>query len=205
MELESYEKLIDSLTEKLFKDENENVVQVQLDLGCMNSEDTFKINRVSFETSEEENTIVLVIYYNVIHCSRDDLISEIEIDMKNEENNKRTEMIFELLWNYKPCPECLYLIKKEEDVCKTCLFHKIRQQYGIRKGYITEIETCMICQEPVYNTRIHCGHWVHQTCLIKLNPSRWYDESLEIKCPICREELNEEDEDRYFIIQPQDI
>ena len=201
MELESYEKLIDSLTEKLFTDNSEDVVQVQLDLGCMNADDTYKINRVSFETGEEEGTIMLIIYYNVIHCSRDDMISDIEINIKE---HNRTEMVFELLWNYKLCPECLFLIKKEEDVCKTCLFHKIRQQYGIRKGYITEIETCMICQEPVYNTRLHCGHWVHRTCIIQLNTGRWYDESLELKCPMCRQDLTEQDEEQFFIIQQMD-
>lgn len=201
MELESYEKLIDNLTEKLFEKVNEDVVQVQLDLGCMNVENTFLINRVSFENGDDADTIVIVIYYNVIHCSKDDLISDIEI--KREEKN-RTEMVFDLLWEYKLCPECLFLIKKEEDVCKTCLFHKIRQQYGLRKGYIKEIETCMICQEPVYDTRLHCGHYAHKTCIIKLNPSKWYDDTLELKCPVCRQEFTEQDEENFFIIQQID-
>lgn len=197
MELENYEELIDSLTEKLFQTESENVVQVQLDLGCMNAENTFKINRVCFETGEEEDVIILIIYYNVIHCSRDDMVCEIEFNVKEQ---KRTEIVFDLLWNYKLCPECLVLIKKESDVCKTCMFHKIRQQYGIRKGIITEIENCMICQESVYDSKLQCGHWVHQTCLIKLNPGKWYDESLQLKCPVCRQSLTEQDEERFFII-----
>lgn len=194
MELESYEELINRLIESIG---NENDVKVKLDMGCMDIDGVFKINEVCFEMGEEPDTILIVIRYNVIHCYKD---AEIESDIEIESSDKnKADKVFELLWKYKPCPECLFLISKTEDVCKTCLFHKMRQQYGILKEYITNIETCMICQENVYDTKLKCGHWIHHTCLIKMNPERWFDETIELKCPLCREKLTDEDINRYFL------
>ena len=58
----------------------------------------------------------------------------------------------------------------------------------------------MICQESVYDTRLKCGHWLHHTCLLQLNSERWFDDMIDIKCPICRQHLTDSDKNRFFIM-----
>lgn len=171
-------------------------IKFKLYVQCENIENTYMITEIVVESMPLSDTIIANYYYNVYHYSTDELYIK-KIFMKNE-IEKVIEFFFELCWNYKLCPECIHLINKENSLCENCMFHKLRQEYGIKKGYKISHESCMICKDVVYNTQLACGHYIHQTCLLQLNPKKWFEKNIEIKCGICRQSITEYDINKYF-------
>lgn len=170
---------------------------IKLEINCRDVEDTFTVHDIKMIQRTDEKCLEMTVYYTVCRLSKDD---ELKVTVQLPDTTDKVDVIFELFWNYKLCPECLLLVKKEKDVCEDCMFHKMRQQYGLKKGYISELHTCCICQDPVYHTRLQCNHYVHHTCLLKLNPYKYFRRCEDIKCPICRRPLTQSDKNRFFIV-----
>ena len=173
------------------------VTVVKIGMQCTDVEHTFMVRDLKLVSQEEDKAWELTVYYNVFHFSRHEEFTCV-LEMPA---TLRIDAIFDVFWSYKLCPECLTLIKKNDDVCEDCTFHKMRQQYGMRKGFLEEHHTCMICQEQVYHTKLQCGHAIHHTCVLGLNPRRWYTASdgMDIRCPLCRKMLTDYDKNRFFL------
>lgn len=205
-ELTSYSELVQRLLENISKRENEEndendhgtTTIIKLDINCRDVEDTFTVRDIKIIQNNEEKSTEIIIYYCVLGLGKDDTELKATIEVSEEEN--KIDAIFEIFWKYKLCPECLHLIKKTREVCEDCIFHKMRQQYGLKHGYIDEFTTCPVCRENVYHTRLQCGHFIHHTCLVNLNPFKYFRRCEDIKCPVCRRPISHSDKNRFFIL-----
>jgi hypothetical protein len=169
---------------------------IKLTIKCNDVENTFLTNEIRICPSDEDEDVVeITVFYYVYHLSQDD---EFSTTIEVAQDTCKADAIFEILWNYKLCPECLKLVKKTEEVCGDCLYHKMRQQYGLKKQFIETLDTCTICQDPVYNNKLQCGHSIHRSCILGLNTKTWYDKTVCIQCPVCRKELSAHDKNRFF-------
>lgn len=192
-EFTSYSEIIDKLIDSIDSSDSTTLTLIKIGIQCVDVEHTFIVRDISL-VNVSDDSIEFKIYYNVFHYTKDvEFCSVMEV-----ENESKVDFIFSLFWNYKLCCECLELIKKEEELCENCMFHKMRQQYGLYKGYIESYDTCVICQEDVYHCKLQCGHHIHHLCLLKLHNQMWYDSHCDIKCPVCRKELTECDKNRFF-------
>lgn len=169
---------------------------IKIGMQCTDVDNTFVARDLKLVSQDGERAWELTVYYNVFHHSKhEEFNAVLEIPATS-----KIDAIFDIFWSYKLCPECLTLIKKNDDVCEDCTFHKMRQQYGMQKKFITEHHVCMICQEAVYHTRLQCGHAMHHACILGLNPHKWYSpaESSDIRCPACRQPFTDSDKNRFF-------
>lgn len=208
-ELRSYTELVERLLETISSDQQQSEMGddeedddgtttiIKLDVNCRDVEDTFTVRDIKIVQNPDEKVAEVTIYYTVCHLGKDD---ELKAQIEIPDSVSKIEAIFDIFWKYKLCPECLQLIKKEREVCENCVFHKMRQQFGMKKGYISEFNTCPVCQENVYHTRLQCGHFIHHTCLINLNPFKNFRRCEDIKCPVCRRVLSHADKNRFFIL-----
>lgn len=108
---------------------------------------------------------------------------------------------FKVLWDYIPCTECYNLTPKSDPLCSACYPSRIMILWGMTQHHITSIPTCAICFESVYHSRLHCGHYLHKTCANQLNPNMWYHYTTEIRCPLCRQEFNDQDRYDFFLYE----
>lgn len=169
---------------------------IKIGMLCTDVDNTFVARDLKLVSHDGERAWELTVYYNVFHHSKhEEFTAVLEIPATS-----KIEAIFDVFWSYKLCPECLVLVKKNDDVCEDCTFHKMRQQYGMQKKFITEHHVCMICQDPVYHTRLQCGHPMHHTCILGLNPHKWYTpaDPGNILCPACRQPFTDSDKNRFF-------
>jgi hypothetical protein len=198
-EYDSFSFLLENLMKSISSLTQYNHVSCKIYMNCENIENTFLMNEIEVHLkSQMESSID--IYYNVFRLSEKmELLTTLKFQFENKE--KLIDFIFEILWSYKLCPECLNIIKNKDELCYDCTFHKMRQQYGLLKKYINEHYKCMICQENVYNTKLQCGHYIHHTCLLQLHSHKWFSDNIQMKCGICRQYLTESDKYKYFLIK----
>lgn len=206
-ELKSYTELVERLLDTISSD-NENqdtdddddgtTTIIKLDVNCRDVEDTFTVRDIKIIQNPEEKHVEILIYYTVFHLGKDD--NELKARIEVPDSSSKIDAIFDIFWKFKLCPECLHLIRNDKEVCEDCVFHKMRQQFGMKKGYITEFTKCPVCQENVYHTRLQCGHFIHHTCLINLNPHKYFRRCEDIKCPVCRRHISHSDKNRFFIL-----
>jgi len=111
---------------------------------------------------------------------------------------------WELFWKYSPCRECLDCLTdiSQSPICSHCQWYMYRNEYGIQHGYLKDHQQCPICFEEVYSSSLTCGHYVHKTCLIQLNPFLWFTEDVKelacMVCPLCRKEMTLSDFQHFF-------
>jgi hypothetical protein len=170
-------------------------ILVKITLQCSDVSGTFTVREVKFVPNETD--VTLTIYYNVMKTSKEHIFTTVR-ECKMQDNPM--DIVLDILWKYGLCPECLHLMPSSSDVCRGCQLHKIRQTYGIEKGYITEHASCMICRESVFHTSLQCGHHIHHTCLLNLHDKVWFTNETNIHCPLCRQSLTEYDKNRYFMV-----
>lgn len=106
-------------------------------------------------------------------------------------------------WDYTTCPECLIGLRcKEASICKKCIPFRILSEYS-EKYLKKETKQCPICMERVYASKLHCGHFIHKTCMVKLSEEDWFDDltwqSKSLKCPLCRKLLSSHDIKNFFM------
>jgi hypothetical protein len=172
-------------------------ILVKVSMQCSNVTNTFRLREVKL--LHQDNELTLTILYSVYKANKNHILSSTR---ECGADALPMDVVFDALWKYVLCPECLDLMPSSMDVCRACQIHKIRQLYGVQKGYITEHATCMICHELVYHTRLQCGHAVHHTCVLNLNDHQWYTPSLSLPCPLCRQPMTEHDKNRFFLCHP---
>jgi len=108
-------------------------------------------------------------------------------------------------WKYTTCPECLIGLRMlSEEVCSDCIPLKINCEFAVAEGFKSQIDGCPICLEAVYFSKLHCGHFIHKTCMVKLSEDEWYNEESmnlkPLKCPLCRTFLSSSDIKGLFTI-----
>lgn len=166
---------------------------------CYNQENTFKINKLWIKYIKKDKFILMSHFtYNPLKTSEQSILYY-DIPLELIKVKDILDCVFEILWKYKMCNECYYLIKENNSICEYCFMSKYKWEYGLSKNYIDVIPTCTICLEHVFKARLNCGHYFHKTCLIKMNPNSTYDNE-EIKCPLCRELITKQDKIEYFLV-----
>lgn len=168
----------------------------QIRFICKNPGSDFKIYGFEIVYDKNDETFNVGMCYNVIRCSFD---KDFSIEFDNLSSiDECLSQIFEVLWKYTLCPECLHLIPSDQSLCKDCMCEKLMWDYGVQNNYVSQYEKCAICFENVYCSRLSCGHRFHKSCFINLNDQEWYDDTVTVSCPICRSEITSKDKYTYF-------
>lgn len=203
-EMDAFQKIIETIYENLLSANSS--IHIYLPIKCEDVQHTFITNEALFKHNRLLHVIDVEIFYSVFHISKKkEFTFSISFPLDPETPNQIIEWFFSIYHKYKLCPECLKLIKNDEDLCTTCSFHKMRNEFAIQKKW-ADVNTiggnCCICCSPVYNTKLKCGHYFHHVCIIQLSPFQWFNnestETKKLKCPMCRTMLTEYDINRYF-------
>lgn len=167
---------------------------ITIHMTCVDVDDVFKVKSISLSDTENRHATELCVYYLIMALGARGNVLKTTLVIPNDTDV--VDAIFDIFWSYRPCPECLRLVLKTADVCEVCKYHKMRQQFGLKRGYITALAMCPICQEPVYHTRLECGHYIHHSCVIGLHART----PVDMKCPVCRQNISTSDKNRFFIM-----
>jgi hypothetical protein len=188
------------MIENDFKDNTLVKISKEYTINCTQYKNEFKIFKL-FIKKENEKWIVSFNYVP-IKCNYDSNLYY-DYDKKMDSTENILNHLLEILWKYHMCNECFYLIEPNENLCSYCVPSKIFWEYGFYHKYTDNIPLCIICLESCYKSKLECGHFVHKTCLIKLNPNEYYEKinsDNEIKCPYCRQIITKKDKQEYFLI-----
>jgi len=138
------------------------------------------------------------IEYNVIKCCNENtliykpnLVADNVISLLNG--------IYHWLWDSSVCMECFKLIPLCNRLCFSCDSYRIFWEFGVLHQKIINIPVCSICFEPVFHSKLSCGHYFHKTCFIQMNKSNWFNEEDEYQCPLCRNTISNIDQSNYFL------
>lgn len=205
MQYHSIQEFVDHINtyfpeEKLQSTSPLTCLSIEKSFLCVNHSETIKTFCVEFTYNRcKENAkkkFEMHIDYNIIKCSYDKDETHSFYDMENVE--ECVHQLFRFLWEYDLCMECLYMIPKDQKLCGGCCASKLMWEWGLQNGKASTVEKCAICLEDVYSSKLSCGHRFHKTCFINLNTKEWFDEDVEIRCPICRKEISDRDKLSYF-------
>lgn len=165
-------------------------------LICNNHLDNFRTKTVTVKL--ENNTFKGSFQYVVIHCDAD---ASMTFDLPDPfaSISEIFAAVYHMLWTTTLCSECYDIVTVPNNLCNQCYPMRVMHHYGIAHNLTLSIPTCPICFEQVFYTKLHCGHYVHKTCFIKMNNDRWYTYEMELKCPICRALINSQDRYDFFL------
>jgi hypothetical protein len=174
----------------------------EFNIICINNDETFQTKSITIYQDDHDDTFLGIVKYRVIKCDNETTISYTIEDENLSSITMLLHSFFRLLWTSSICNECFGIVIKPEVMCKDCQPMKILYSYGIVHNYITNhsVPTCSICFDPVYYSKLKCGHYVHKTCMINMNTSNWFRYEDEYKCPICRTILTEDDKIQFFLM-----
>jgi len=173
-------------------------------INCDDVNHRFHIDKLSLQR-EEGNTTNGVQWKNYIsyYPMKSSVNSILYFDLPTDSSVPHIlDRLFEILWKYQMCNECFYLIPMEYELCGHCRPSKMFWEYGLSKQYIEHIPQCMICLEPVYKSKLECGHYVHRTCFIQMNPHDHFEDEDDLgnlTCPCCRRLITTKDKITYFL------
>lgn len=190
--------------------QSDSNIHVYLPLKCQDIRHSFVTNEALFRYERAVDSLTVEIFYQVFHTAKKKEFTHthsfLSVSDINNLVDQLVDFIIGIYFKRVLCPECLKLIDSADELCHYCSFHKLRNEYAIERQWMTDgidmNADCCICQNPVYNTRLKCGHPIHHTCLIQLSPFQWFysdtTETRKLKCPMCRQPLTEYDINRYF-------
>ena len=167
-------------------------------LVCNNHLDNFRVKTLTVKL--DENTYKASLQYLVIHCDGDTTLTY-DFPATFASVVDVFKAFYTLLWTSTLCTECfdIITISHTNTLCAQCYPMRIMHHFGMAHNHTLFIPTCPICFEQVYSAKLHCGHYVHKTCFIKMNAERWFTYETEVKCPLCRAEINSQDKYDYFL------
>lgn len=202
-EISAFRKIIQAIYDNLLSAHTN--IHIYLPVKCEDVQHTFLTTEALFKHDRLLNSIDVEVFYNVFHLSKKkEFSTSTTFPVGPQSTEKIVEYLFGLYYKYKLCPECLKLVEGDQELCNTCSFHKMRNTFAVEKKWVgaDSIADCCICCNPVYNTKLKCGHYLHHTCIIQLSPYQWFNtesnDLRKLKCPMCRTALTEYDINRYF-------
>ena len=176
-----------------------NICSGQIRFHCKDSNDRFKVYGFEIIFDRTDDTFSISIYYNIFGCSFEENFC---IEFENLSSiDESLSKIFEVLWKYKPCVECLNLIPSEQHLCKDCQCGKLMWDFAVDNRYVSEYEKCAICLENAYCFQLRCRHRFHRSCFIHLHDKEWYNDTTTILCPVCRAEITPTDKRIFFFYE----
>jgi hypothetical protein len=169
-------------------------------LSCINRLETFQTKSLTVRVDKDTSTgtYTATLEYRVLRCDADGALTH-EMEGTFEKPTEIFQAFYRLLWNSNVCCECYNMVVLPSTLCSECYPMRIFYQYGMAHQYVPSVPTCSICFDQVYLSKLQCGHYVHKTCLIRMNTERWFSYDTEIKCPICRAALTSQDKYDYFL------
>lgn len=162
--------------------------QDQIPFHCKSKDHSFQITHVT--KSRKNELIKIIVYYNIFYFQNSNELS-FQPSKLFQNGEEILNYLYDILWNYKLCPECFYLVEQSQDVCQYCIPQKIFWEQKKES-----IPTCSICFDQVYGNKLTCGHYFHLTCLMKLYP---HDDSRPCTCPNCRVKMTSFDKKIFFM------
>lgn len=186
-------------TNENIQDNTSAYVSIEKPFVCTNHNESIRTFRAEFAYHRCRDTDAkyeLHIDYNVLKCSYDHDETHSFYDLHSVE--ECVHQLFAFLWEFDLCKECLCMTNKDQKLCRSCLSSRLMWEWGVKNGKVSVIEKCAICLEEVYCSKLACGHQFHKTCFINLNPLEWFDEDVNVKCPICRKDISDRDKSVYF-------
>lgn len=168
---------------------NSNIIY----LCAVDKDNTFQINYIDLRYNDMENKFTFRINYSVLllQSLKNHSFDYTELE-KFDTKKDVIEHIFEILWKNQLCKECFTICRKQ---CIACHVMKCFWQHGIEKKYADSYPICTICLEPVYHSRLACGHYFHPYCICNMvNTS----DSDELRCPNCRSPFTKRDKARFL-------
>lgn len=166
----------------------------------MNAGLTFCSRTLTISIKEDSQLYEAECTYNVLHCEQSYYLV-FRFPNPFTAIQDVMDFFYQVLWDYSPCIECYHLTPKSNPLCVACIPSRIMYLWGKTKNRIASLPLCAICFDPVFHSRLHCGHSMHKMCVNRLNPHSWYDYQLELRCPLCREALNDQDKYEYFLYE----
>lgn len=124
--------------------------------------------------------------YYVPHCIQDTFLTKFkEIPEQNV-----PDFIRNVFFTSRTCKECFRLTWASDKICHRCGVYKFWSD--------APEEQCCICLDPVYFSKLHCGHKIHRECFVRTSTSDlWFDDSFpsttSLRCCICREKCSQID------------
>jgi len=166
----------------------------EYDFICTNALQNYRTKTLTIQI-ENNHVYTATLHYRVLRCDSSYFLTH---PLKNDDETNG-EWKGTLFFSPILCMECFSIIPSSQTLCPECYCMRIMYHFGIFHQYTSSVPVCSICFDQVFFSRLHCGHYVHKTCFIKMNSSSWYDYDAEYKCPICRTVINEEDKLDFFL------
>ena len=140
--------------------------------------------------SKKNDAFQTILYYQVVTNNKE-FSFRFPNDFDSIENI--IENVYNVLWEYKVCSECLELTPGDMEYCQQCFPTRYFWEYGIKTNKIDSIPTCSICLDNTIGNKLECGHYFHLSCF-----SRHYRKK-DIKCPNCRKAITENDRNTFLL------
>jgi len=168
---------------------------------CTNSAETFRTKLLTVSmTTTEPSAYTASMEYHVLRCDADTTLTHALPDVYTSPADV-FKAFYNLLWTSSLCSECFSIVSVSETLCSQCYPMRIMYQFGVAHDHTASIPVCSICFDQVYFSKLHCGHYVHKTCFIRVNTERWFSsyETSELKCPLCRAVVDSQDCYDFFL------
>jgi Ring finger domain len=163
---------------------------------CTNHDQTYRTGafRIYFEKDQYEGEIE----YSVMKCSADTILYY-TLTPKTASISDLLIVLYQWLWTSTVCIECYELIPCTNRLCFSCSSYQIFWEIGLEIQTAMTVPMCSICFEPVFHSRLQCGHYFHKKCFIGINKQNWYHHEDDYNCPLCRQTITSRDISNFFL------
>jgi len=166
------------------------------DIICTNHDRTYRTAafRIYYEKEEYRGEME----YSVIKCCSDTILYH-TLEKTTTTINDLLISLYKWLWTSTICIECYTLIPCNTKLCFSCSSYQIFWEIGLEIQTALTVPMCSICFEPVFHSRLQCGHYFHKKCFIGINKRNWYHDEDDFNCPLCRHAISQTDISNFFL------
>ena len=166
---------------------------------CDSKDRSFTISAIVLYRVKEK--LGVEIQYKIYRCDYSEHRSYDIMNLRDADD--LVHAIFYCLYDMDLCRECFTLTESKHRLCMECIPQKIRDEYARVHKNQEAPSCCPICLDPVYHSHLSCGHFLHKTCFVMQNSRLWYSKTItntmNLKCPICRKVIQDEDKNEFFL------
>lgn len=140
--------------------------------------------------TNKNNAFQTIIFYQIVNNNKE---FSYHFPENFESVEKIIEKVYDVLWTYQLCSECLELCPEGKDYCDQCFPTRFFWDYGVKQNKVDSVPTCSICLETTIGNKLECGHYFHLMCF-----SKNYEKK-EVKCPNCRKPITDKDKKTFLL------
>jgi hypothetical protein len=186
---------------------------VGLPFRCLSRNRDFQVEYLEITRRSSETTLLpsyrVEVLYNISKGCRGIHSVDMVHVFTTASAAEMVDVLMNIVWSYELCLDCYSIYAPgEEDGCKTCLPQRLMAECRTTEGDSWP-PSCGICMEPVYRTRLSCGHFIHRGCLRRMNPFDYFDEIIDrivvLRCPLCRKTLDITDKIHVYNVSSRSV